>query len=82
VSYGLRHPDVPADDQVDVVALTWYVRRADRPPDLAARWLALCTEHLPAAQPQRFGATEPPPHRFAELGPAGFAAVWTSPPTS
>lgn len=62
---GTTHrPPVAPDRRVDVVAVHWYARRADRPADLAARWLDLCRRHLPAALPRRYGPGEPPVHRF------------------
>ncbi|SHM72193.1 hypothetical protein [Cryptosporangium aurantiacum] len=47
-----------AERTVDVLLVRWYERR-DRAPDVLGRWLRAAREHLPAAEPRRFGDTEP-----------------------
>lgn len=66
----------PKAERIDTLALQWFVRREDAPPDLPALVLESLRVLLPEAMPRRFGDVEPLPHRFEESGADGFVQNW------
>lgn len=64
------------ETRMDVLSLRWYVDRRREPDDLAQRWLDTARAHLPAALPQRFGATEPLRGRLDRDGDDAFVAAF------
>lgn len=65
----------PAVKDVDLVDLTWYIRREDMPPDLPVRVLDLLRTWFPEAMPHRFGGSEPLQHKLSD-GKDGFIRAW------
>lgn len=65
------------EERVDVLRLRWYVDGRREPADVPERWLALCRQHLPAALPRRFGATEPLRGRLDRDGDTAFARAFS-----
>ncbi len=65
---GTRKSDAPRGKLVDLVEFAWFVRREDRPGDLAGALFDTIAARIPEALPRRFGTYEPPQHNLEEEG--------------
>lgn len=66
----------PAEDTIDIVEYTWYIRHEDTAADLPESLIARFESMLPEAIPRRFGGFEPLPSKYVDVGVAGFADAW------